>query len=112
LVGSVTGSGPWSWTCTNNANAVCNTPTICSTNLASQGQCNPASAKVWDAGSTSFTDNFCSTPGNPTPNYPFFPTADFPTSTWTCPGPNGGPTSNTCTATLNVNGVCGPAAQP
>jgi hypothetical protein len=54
-------------------------------------------------------DAKCATTGVSVPTSPVFPTPQSPITTWTCSGSFGGTSSPTCTATLVVNGDCGPA---
>jgi hypothetical protein len=88
----VSGSGPWSWSC-SGANSG-SSPT-CTANLIVNGQCGSSAGNV----NSKPTTNLC-TSGTPTSVSGSGPW------TWTCTGANSG-SSPTCTANLSVNGTCG-----
>jgi len=98
---AVSGSGPWSWSCTGQ-NTGSTAP--CSANLIVDGVCGAAataysySVSSWPAGSV-----FCST-GTASPASPTFPSAGGSTS-WSCLGANGG-SSPTCTASRSDKDLC------
>jgi len=101
---SVSGEGPWSWTC---AGVYGGTAPACTANKSVDGVCGSAN-KTYAYDVTSYgSDTFC-TAGSSSPATPSFPAQGGSTS-WTCVGQNGGTTAS-CSASRNnapVNGVCG-----
>ena len=90
---AVSGSGPWSWTCTGlyggtNAN--------CSANLTVNGTCGSSNGNNF---LTAPTTNLCNqgSASGVSGSGPW---------NWTCTGLNGGTNAN-CSANLTVNGTCG-----
>jgi hypothetical protein len=99
-------TGPWKWNCTGVG--ACGTTVSCSALVGVDVNCGTnatTNGGVYAAGSTSFKGTFCANHVVPVPSVPAFPSSPNYSTTWTCGG-------HSCTATLNVNGVCGPAAQP
>ncbi len=102
---AVSGSGPWSWTCTGTNGG---STASCSANLIVDGVCGSA-AGAYGSGATGYNGAYCNA-GSPNAT-PAFPAAGNSTS-WTCLGSNGGNNSAICVATRNaspVNGACGTA---
>jgi prepilin-type N-terminal cleavage/methylation domain-containing protein len=101
---TVSGSGPWAWTC-NGTNT--GTNDSCSANLIVNGSCGTANKTyIYDI-ITYGTDTFCTSGTAPVPD-PSFPGIGGSTN-WTCVGLNTGTTAN-CTASRNndpINGTCG-----
>ena len=90
---AVTGSGPWTWSCTgSNGGSTAN----CSANLEVNGVCGSASGQGF---LTAPASNLCSA------GLPTAVTGSGPW-TWSCTGSNGGTTAS-CSANLEVNGACG-----
>jgi len=92
---SVSGSGPWTWTCAStNGGATSGT---CTASKSVDGVCGSANGTN---SYTSPTTNLCN-PGNAS-----LVSGSGPW-TWTCASTNGGATSGTCTVNKKVDGVCG-----
>ena len=91
---TVTGTGPWDWTCTGSGGGA---TVICSANTAN-GACGSANGQSFF---TMPASNLCSSGKASTV------TGKGPWS-WTCGGVNGGKNAS-CSASIEVNGACGPA---
>ncbi|MFA5087319.1 MAG: hypothetical protein WC470_03410 [Candidatus Paceibacterota bacterium] len=107
---TVSGSGPWTWTCSgqnNGTTASCSAQKTIPVPTPINGQCGTANGKNYPSTTTAFGfDTQCA---NGTPNNSVFPAAGTST-TWICSGSNGGVNSGTCfTSRLSVaiNGACG-----
>jgi len=93
---SVSGSGPWTWTCAGLNKGY--TPT-CTANKIEDGVCGTANGSNY---SSAPSTDLCN-PGNASSVSGSGPW------TWTCASTNGGATSGTCTANKIEDGVCGTA---
>jgi hypothetical protein len=102
----VSGSGPWTWSCTGlNTGSTAS----CSANKIINGSCGTANKTYAYSDSSYGSDTFC-TLGTTTPTTPAFPD-NGATTNWTCVGLNTGSTAS-CSASRNavpVNGSCGTA---
>ena len=93
---SITGTGPWDWTCTAATSVGCSAPTDEVT-----GTCGHANGNI---SATAPTSGLCSTGtasvvgGSASTSW-----------TWSCTGSDGGVTA-TCTAPAGVDGACGPTS--
>ncbi|MCK9578750.1 hypothetical protein M0R01_04670, partial [bacterium] len=89
----VSGTGPWTWTCSGTNGG---TTASCSANLTINGVCGSSNGTK---GTTAPTTNLCAigTPSLVTGTGPW---------TWTCSGINGGTTAS-CSATKAIDGLCG-----
>lgn len=93
--GTVSGTGPWTWTC-SGANG--GTTASCTAQVSIDGSCGSADGYgVY----TKPSSNLCSVGGTPTVNG----TGPW---TWTCPGSYGGAGAS-CSAPLSITGQCGTA---
>jgi hypothetical protein len=90
---SVTGSGPWDWTCAGSNGG---STASCSANLEINGTCGSANGTDLTSAPTT---NLCNagTQSSVTGSGPW---------DWTCAGSNGGSTAS-CSANLEINGACG-----
>jgi prepilin-type N-terminal cleavage/methylation domain-containing protein len=101
---TVSGSGPWTWSCSGTNTG---TNDSCSANLITNGSCGTANKTYTYDITTYGSDTICAA-GTANPTTPDFPTAGGSTN-WTCVGLNTGTTAN-CTASRNntpINGACG-----
>jgi prepilin-type N-terminal cleavage/methylation domain-containing protein len=101
---TVSGSGPWTWTC-NGTNT--GTNANCSANLIVNGSCGTANKTYTYDITTYGSDTYCAT-GTTNPTTPDFPAAGGSTN-WTCEGLNTGTTANCSASRTNtpINGACG-----
>ncbi|OQB02700.1 MAG: hypothetical protein BWY21_02222 [Parcubacteria group bacterium ADurb.Bin216] len=87
---TVSGSGPWTWTCAGTSASV-----SCSASKSVDGECGTANKEFYATVTSYGSNTFCSI-GSSSPISPAFPTSDNPVS-WQCIGVNGG-NAVTCTA--------------
>jgi prepilin-type N-terminal cleavage/methylation domain-containing protein len=103
---SVSGSGPWTWTCAGLNGGT--TSGTCTANKKVDGVCGSANGKKYSYSASSYgSDTFCSV-GTANPTTPSFP-AEGGSFSWSCVGQNLGVTASCTASRYPLVGICGTA---
>lgn len=99
---SVSGSGPWSWTCAGTNSGI--TASCATGGIPVAGACGSANGKTYSSLATSYGSDTICTSGNQNPTTVNFPDAGS-SSSWTCVGQNSG-TTDSCSAFRHASLSC------